>query len=149
MVDTIPVQGDDHFIAAAADVEDCDLNTGQLSELYELWQSYQDEHGDRKLVLIPDWFSENEFDTGRRPYFFATVEHDDPDSGAVLWSNGDLIDISVIENEALESMQTFDDSYLEACTEALDISDDDEYIDDAGKTWVPRSIQTVFEDAGR
>lgn len=140
MVETVPVTSQDHFVTACSSAEENELNDAQLAELWELWSRYEQEHGAHKLVLVPEWFSESEFDA-RRPFLFTTVERDDADSGAVLFSDTDMVNISVIENEVL----TDNGLPLESCVEELDVSDDDDYIDDPGYVWIPRSLMTVYE----
>lgn len=140
MVDSVPVQSRDHFVVVCGEQEDDEyneLNKAQLGELYDIWQEYVDNNGERVLFMVPGWFSENEFGA-RRPYLIATVGHDDPSSGAILFEDVQMVNISVVENEALGKLK-FEDSYDE-----LDISDGDDYIDESGKTWVPRSLMTVF-----
>lgn len=137
MVDAIPVQSRDHFITVCGEQEEDFLNKAQRGELYDIWSQYTEENGDRVLFLVPEWFSENEFGA-RRPFIVASVEHDDPDSGAILFSDCQMVNISVVENEALGDLPA-SDSFDE-----LDISPGDDYIDESGKTWVPRSLMTVF-----
>ena len=139
MVDSNPVKSKEHFVEVCSTVEENSLNSSQLEELYDVWTEYYQTHDDSVLVLVPDWFSENEFNSGRRPYFFATIEHDDPSSGAILFSNANLLNISVVENKVLAEVS------IEQSIEQLDISKDDDYIDEAGKVWIPRSLMTVFE----
>lgn len=138
MVDSTPIQSRDHFVVRLSEIDDDDvLNDSQAGELYDIWLEYINNNGDRHLFMVPEWFSENEFGA-RRPFLIATVEHDDPDSGAVLFSDTQMVNISVVENHALAKLE-FSDSYDE-----LDISDGDDYIDESGKTWVPRSLMKVF-----
>ena len=144
MVDTVPVNSRDHFAIVAdeeAEDSDDDFNRGQYSELYDIWQDYADANGDRVLFKVPGWFSENEFGA-RRPFLIATIGHDDPSSGAILFEDVQMINISVVENEALCDLQ--DDDGFDRTYDELDISADDDYIDESGKTWVPRSLMTVF-----
>ena len=143
MVDTLPIQSKEHFVTLCGEQEDSTLTKSQRAELYDVWESYQDKHGDRMLVLIPDWFSQNDFQVGRRPFFFATPEYDDPDSGAMLWGDIFLVDISTVENEVFDAID------LEDAVEELDIStnEDEDHIEEAQKAWVPRSIETVFTSA--
>jgi len=150
MVETIPVESELDFIDELSELEDCDLNDGQLSELWTLWSDYLvEKRPDANLVMVPEWFSENEFEAGRRPYLFATVEHDDESSGAVLWSNADLVDINVVENKVFSDLP-IDQSELsvDESVEELDISAVDDYIDEPGKIWIPRSLATVLEKTG-
>ena len=142
MVDSIPVKSEEHFVEMCSGIEENSLNNSQLKELYAVWEDYVAENGESVLVLVPEWFSENEFNSGRRPYFFATVEHDDPSSGAILFSNAQLVNISVVENQVLADVS------LDQSIEQLDISANDDYIDEPGKVWVPRSLMGVFEQAG-
>lgn len=152
MVETISLQDEDEFVDVASDNEDCELNEGQLSELWELYTEYRSEqNSDAKLIMVPEWFSENEFEAGRRPYVFAEVEHDDESSGAVLWSSAELVDISIVENKVFSDFpidRSKDGTPIEESVEALDISAVDDYIDEPGKIWIPRSLATVFDLAG-
>jgi hypothetical protein len=154
MVDTLPVQSKEHFVtifAEETDDEEHDLNNEQLSELYESWSEFNERYGDTfKLVVVPNWFSESDFESGRRPFIFANVEHDDPSSGAVLWSEAQLLDPSVVENQMFSQVPIDRSSGgvdIANVTDELDISDTDEYIDESGKAWVPRSLSTVFSMA--
>ena len=151
MVDTIPVQSKEHFVTVFDEETDDDehnLNDEQLAELYESWSDFKSEYGDDyKLVVVPDWFSESDFESGRRPFIFANVEHDDPSSGAVLWSDAQLLDPSVVENTMFSQIpidQSGGGVDIANVTDELDISDTDDYIDESGKAWVPRSLATVF-----
>jgi len=141
MVDTTPVGDQTHFATVCTDLEASELNDAQCEELWDVWSEYVDAYGDTRLVLVPEWFSENEFGS-RRPFVFASVEHDDPDSGAVLFSDAELVNISIVENTALTTTPQIG---LEEATEQLDVSGDDDYIDEPGKVWIPRSLMTVFE----
>lgn len=138
MVDTLPVDGRDHFITIGGEQEEDPLNRAQRGELWDLWSQFIDEHGDCKLVLVPEWFSESEYGA-RRPYLFAQVEHDDSSSGAVLFSSTQMVNISVVENEV------FGDVPLHQTFDVLDVSQEDDYIDESGKVWIPRSLMTVFD----
>lgn len=138
MVDTLPVNDSDHFKTVSETVEENHLNDGQCDELWELWSA----HGpDKKLVLLPEWFSENEFGA-RRPFLFTSVEHDDPDSGAVLFSDAVLVDISIVENGVFTQS---DEIEVDDAVTVLDISEEDDYIDEPGKVWIPRSLMSVYE----
>lgn len=150
MVETIAVEDESHFIDELSEKEDCELNEAQISELWSLWNDYLSEkQAGAKLIMVPEWFSENEFEAGRRPYLFADVEHDDDSSGAVLWSSADLVDINVVENKVFSDLP-IDQGQLsiDESVEELDISAVDDYIDEPGKIWIPRSLGTVFEKAG-
>ncbi len=139
MVETETVASKEEFVSLLADDENDPLSADAHREsCYDVWRKHVDDVGDRLLVLIPEWFSGKELDA-RRPVLFATVEHDDPDSGAVLFSDTEMLHISVVENQALGELG------LPVATEELDISEDDDYIDDPGLIWIPRSQMTVFE----
>lgn len=151
MVDTIAVESEGDFIDVLSNEEECNLNEGQLSELWEVWNDYRSEkRAAAKLIMVPEWFSENEFNAGRRPFVFADVEHDDDSSGAVLWSSADLVDINVVENKVFSDLPIDQgDLSIEESIAQLDISDDDDYIDEPGKIWIPRSLSTVVERTGK
>lgn len=141
MVETTTVTDESSFVAACSGTDACDLNEGQLSELWELWDEYSAVYGDALLIQVPSWFSENEFEAGRRPYAFGTVEYDDSNSGAVLFSGTDLVNISVVENQVLGETSL----PLNDCIEELDVSSGNDYIDEPGTIWIPRSLMDVFE----
>lgn len=142
MVDTLPVTGEADFVSSCVGDEEVSLNKAQLEELWSLWSKYIDERGDTLLIQIPEWFSESELHA-RRPFLLGEVEHDDPDSGAVLFSDVHRVNISVVENQVLTDGHLGIQNYARL----LDISDEDDYIDDPGFFWIPRSIMTVYERA--
>lgn len=138
MVDTLSVSDLSQFSNALDGDEDIELETEGIVELWDIWSARVEAGHDDYLVAVPEWFSGQEFDK-RRPFFFAQSEFDDPGKGAILWSDVRMIDISIIENGA------FDRVSMDHTLELLDISGDDDYIDEAGKIWIPRSLMTVFE----
>lgn len=139
MVDSITISSEDEFIDAVAGVDEDPFDRDEeRAECYKLWTQFVDEKGPYVLVMLPNWFADNEFGI-RRPVLFAIVEHDDSDSGAVLFSNAEMVNISVIDNLALDKLG------MDAAFDELDISDDDDYIDESGKMWIPRSLMQIFE----
>lgn len=138
MGDRVPVSSRDAFVADVAGNDDNQLDDDAASELYDIWQFRMENSSDDVLVLVPGWFAGNEFGK-RRPAFFANVEHDDPSKGAVLFADARMVDVSVLEN------QVWDRVSISETLEMIDISDDDDYIDDAGKIWIPRSLMEIYE----
>lgn len=142
MADITTVASQDEFVQAIVSDDDLSLTDDGAAELWRVWQ-YRYENGahDDVLVALPDWFAQEEF--GRnRPYFFAKIERDEDDSGAVLFKDARLIDINVIENEI------WDDVTVSETLTLLDVTGDNEYIDEKGKDWIPRSLMRVFEMDG-
>lgn len=141
MADITTIGTEDEFVQATVSDEDLDLTDDGASELWDLWTfRYENGATDDVLVALPGWFAREEFDKSR-PYFFAQIEYDDPDSGAILFSDARLIDVNVIENEI------WDDVTISESLSVLDMTDDD-YIDERGKVWVPRSLMRIFEIVG-
>lgn len=138
MVETVAVSNGDQFVEAVSDAEYASLSASQTEELWSLWDERISLFGDCVLVLVPEWFASDEFGA-RRPFLFAQVEYDDPDSGAVLFSDMYEVDISIVEQEVVDQLE-----FTEAVTK-LDITNTDDYIDEPGKAWVPRSQMTVFD----
>lgn len=139
MAETITVATQDEFVQEAVAIDALDLSEAGANELWRVWtERYENGAKDDVLVALPSWFAQDEF--GRnRPYFFASIEHDDPDKGAILFTDARQIDINVIENEIWDKVT------MTETLDVLDISDDDDYIDESGKVWSPRSLIHVFE----
>jgi len=144
MVETDVVTNVEDFVETFTSSDTNDLDEAQATELWELWSSYEETFGDALLVSIPGWLSESELGK-HRPFLFATVEYDDDDSGAVLFTDMRMIDVSVIKNRALTMSDAIDAS---DSVEDLDISGRNDYIDDPGMMWVPRSQMSVYERIG-
>lgn len=147
MVDAYTVDGPAEFVETATDL---DLNQNQLdgeefSDLWDLWELRADMFGPCSLVTVQEWFATEEFGS-LRPFFFAQVEHDDPSSGAVLFTDAQLIDISIVRGGHVDAIADADNAltFGRVVTE-LDISGTDDYIDEPGKAWIPRSLMTVFQ----
>lgn len=137
MVDSVTVQSENHFVDVYGGEDDPLDNNNQRRELFQCWKAVADP--DTMFLLIPEWFSGKELDGKRRPFLFGTVEHDDPDSGAVLFSDLEMLDPSFPINQALEQLG------IEHAMEVLDISKEDDYIEDSGKMWIPRSLLEIYE----
>ncbi|WP_153952896.1 hypothetical protein [Halosegnis longus] len=116
------------------------LTEDQTFDLWDLWRVRNTNGSSQLLLHIPGWFTQKEFNK-RRPFAFVTVEHDDPDKGAVLFSDAWFVEISIFEND----VYGHDKLSIDDTVERLDISDDDDYIDEAGKAWLPRSVFTAFK----
>ncbi len=140
MAETLLIESRDDFIEVCGEQDENPLSEVSRGALYDIWEDYREENPDAHVVLVPEWFSEKEFDI-RRPFLFVDIEHDDSSSGAILFSSTQMVDISIPENDAYEFVP------LEDTLDVLDISEDDDYIDDAGKVWIPRSLMTIFEHA--
>lgn len=139
MADVTEVGSQDEFVQEIVSVEDLNLSDAGAEELWRVWKfRYENGAEDDVLVALPSWFAQDEFDKNR-PYFFAQIEHDDPDSGAILFKDARLIDINVVENEI------WDEVTISETLEVLDISDENDYIDEKGKIWTPRSLMYIFE----
>jgi len=147
MVDAYTVDGPTAFAETATDL---DMNQNQLSgdqftDLWDLWELRADMFGPCSLVVVQEWFASDEFGA-LRPFVFAQVEHDDPSSGAVLFTDAQLIDISIVRGGHVDAIADPGTTltFGRVVTE-LDISGTDDYIDEPGKAWIPRSLMTVFE----
>lgn len=138
MGEKIKIGSREDLIDAVAGDNDNRLDEDAVGELYDIWAFRAGNGSPGVLVTVPGWFSSNEFDN-RRPAFFAEVEHDDDSKGAILFSEGRLVDVSIIENGI------WDQVTISETLEMLDISDENDYIDEPGKIWIPRSLSTVYE----
>lgn len=139
MADTTQVSSKDDFVQSIVSHDDLDMTDDGAAELWRIWtERYENGADEDVLVALPSWFAQDEF--GRnRPYFFAQIEHDDPDSGAILFSDARQIDINVIENGI------WDQVTMTKALDVLDVSGDNDYIDESGKVWTPRSLMHIFE----
>ena len=130
----------DALVDAVSSNEDVELTEPTVEEIWRVWDAWLENHPHYVLVIVPDWFASNDFGA-RRPVFFAMVEHDDPEKGAILFDNAQLVDISIVENQVFDGdMVTLDDTL-----ETLDMSEDNDYIDDPGLVWIPRSLMSVYD----
>lgn len=142
MADITSVSNQDEFVQEITQIEDLDITDDGSRELWRVWEfRYENGATDDVLVALPPWFAQDEFDK-RRPFFFAQIEHDDEDSGAILFKDARLIDINIIENEIWDEVTITD------TLEVLDVSDENDYIDETGKVWTPRSLMYIFEMEG-
>lgn len=132
------VTGEDNLVELLGDNDDLNLQEGSIREVWDIWQTRNENGQAGVLVSVPDWFAGEEFGA-RRPLLFAQIEHDDPEKGAVLFSSTFMLDISIVENEVWEQVT------LTETLDQLDMSDDNEYIDEPGLVWIPRSLMSVYE----
>jgi len=137
---TTAVSGPAELLAVFEDDEDIDyeLDSEAASSLWAIWDMFVEAHPrvDR-ICYIHEWFSMKELDA-RRPLLFARTEYDSSDKGAVLLGDVHIINISVVENHA----DTYFD--IDMMVEELDISADDDYINESGKIWIPRTLTQSF-----
>jgi hypothetical protein len=141
MADTVRVSSRDDCIDEIGVNEDLYCDDADASELWDIWtERYENGADDDVLVAIPSWFADSEFGM-ERPFLFAEIEYDDDDKGAILFSNARIVDINVVTNGLWSSG---DVSMSETLT-VVDQTDDNEYIDETGKLWCPRSIMTIYE----
>jgi hypothetical protein len=67
------------------------------------------------------------------------VEFDNSEKKAVLFDDVRMIDVNVVENPI------WDDVTLTETLTVLDITDTNDYVDEQGKIWIPRSLMTVLK----
>lgn len=139
MAETTTVSMKDEFVQEIVSDDDYDMTDEGAAELWRIWtERYENGAQDDVLVAIPPWFAQDEF--GRnRPYFFAQIEYDDPDKGAILFTDARQVNINVIEN------QIWDNVTMTQTLDVLDVSDENDHIDEQGKVWTPRSLMRIFE----
>lgn len=128
------------FTDGFSTVEDPSLDAAQIVELWDIWDTFRSEYPSEStqyLVAVPQWYMLDEVGI-RRPFFFAETEYDDFSKDAVLWGDTYLIDISIIENTAFNAVS------IDETVNELDVSDDNDYIDESGKIWIPRKLMTTF-----
>lgn len=139
MAETIQVSSADEFVQEAVPIEDIDLTDDGAEELWRIWtERYENGAEDDVCVALPSWFADKEFGK-ERPYLFAQIEYDDPDSGAILFSDARLINTNIVENGV------WDHVTMTETLDVLDVSDDNDHIDEQGKVWIPRSLMHIFE----
>lgn len=134
-IDSLPA-----FTDAFNAVEEPSLDPSQMVELWDIWQSFRSEYPSEStqyLVTVPQWYMLDEVGI-RRPFFFAETEYDDYSKDAVLWGNTYLIDISIVENTVFDAVS------INETVDKLDVSADNDYIDESGKIWIPRKLMTTF-----
>jgi len=141
-METVTVSSVDEFLAGVDDADQhVDLDDGALGDVWALWTKRYARGAEDYLVAVPDWLSEDKFDA-RRPFFFAKPEYDDPDKGAVLFTDVHTIDSSIM------AAGMYDEVSVNEVVELVDISAESAHTDDAGTILSPRSQQTVFEYGG-
>jgi hypothetical protein len=140
MVDTTVVNSEQEFVEAIVANDDLDLTDSGAEELWRIW-TYRYENGatDDVLVALPRWLAKDNF--GREwPCFFGTVEYDEDEKDAVLFTDARLIDINVVVNEI------WDDVTITEALETVDLTDDEDFpMDEKGEIWSPRSYMAVYE----
>jgi hypothetical protein len=115
-----------------------DLDSESVDDLWDIVVAYCDQESDGYLLLLPEWFTQKEFDF-RRPFMIGQIEFDRDDKGAVLFSDTHIIDVSIVENGV------WDVAEYDETIEQLDISDEDDHIDEPGLVWIPRTLMTPVD----
>lgn len=138
MAETVVVSSGDELAEALTTLDNNPLDSGGANELWDIWTDWTEAGHDHHLLHIPGWFSDNELDA-RRPFLFVKIEYDDDSKGTVLFDDCRIVDISIVENKVWDKVS------MTQTLEMLDISEDDDHLDDPGMIWIPRSIYTMFE----
>lgn len=134
----VTVADKDEFASIVSQDEDVGISRGAVEELWEIWSFRAENGSDDIVVTVPEWFSTEEFGV-RRPVFFAKVEYDADDKKAVLFDDIRLVDVSVLENEV------WDQVTITETLDLLDLSDENDYLDESGMDWIPRSLFQIYE----
>lgn len=140
MVNSQRIESLPEFTDRFSSIDEPELTAEQMVELWDIWEDFRinwETHSTTYLVAVPQWYMLEEIGI-RRPFLFAETEYDNFSKDAVLWGNTQLIDISIVENAV------FDQVSLEETVEELDVSADNDYIDESGKMWIPRKLMTTF-----
>jgi len=145
-METIQVSGRLEFIDAVMEARlgkdksnPLPISKEGAEELWKMWE-YRHRNGadEDYLIFVPKWLADNDF--GQQwPYMFAGIEYDDESKGSVLFRDIRLIDPSVIENGMWSEFS------LSEATEVLDVSKENDYVDEPGKMWIARSQFAAFE----
>lgn len=139
-MDTIPVENESEFVNFFDHDRENELGDEQAESLWQLWESVQDADNNVLLVQMAEWVSKDKLGA-RRPFLFAEVEYDNDNKGAVLFSETEAVNISIVENSAAD--QALEEDGIEISTD-VDRTDTD-FVDEQGLIWVPRSEMTVYE----
>lgn len=139
-METITVDSEDALTRELVSSQiDADITTAGAATLWDIWSTRRDSGvTDNVLIVLPPWYAEEELDR-RWPYLFGRVEFDNSDKKAVLFDDVRMIDVNIVENPV------WDDVTLTETLTVLDITDSNDYVDEQGKIWIPRSLMTVFE----
>lgn len=139
-METITVDSEDALTRElVSDQIDADITTAGAETLWDIWSARRDSGvTDNVLIVLPPWYAAEELDR-RWPYLFGRVEFDNSEKKAVLFDDVRMIDVNIVENPV------WDDVTLTETLTVLDITDTNDYIDEQGKIWIPRSLMTVFE----
>lgn len=144
MVDSKTVADGDSFTAQMLDATESLSPTG-IRQVWDYWELLRDEQEpfastDHVLLVVEPWLIAEELGI-KRPLLLGTIEHDDESKGAILFDDLHTLDISIFENEVWGE----DPVEMADVLEPVDISDSNEYIDDPGMMWLPRSQITAIE----
>lgn len=138
MADIVSVENEDRFVQEITSNDDLDTTPEGARVLWEIW-THRHENGatDDVLVALPGWFAQEEFDC-RWPFLFAQIEYDDEDKGAVLFKDARLVDVNIIENDM------WGQTSMSKTLTTVDQTESNEYIDEVGLVWIPRSLSTLY-----
>lgn len=138
MADTTSVADEEELREAIASNEELQLKPGAPEELWKVWEERRENgNTDEVVIAVPGWYAENEFDK-RRPLMFGEIEYDEQGKGAVLFSELQFIDQNILNNQVFHVVS------MDDVTDVVDISDSNDYIDEAGKSWIPRTLMTIY-----
>lgn len=144
MVDTTHCTDANELIDELVDCEVNTLDEAGIRDLYDIWSAETSGLTDNdKLIAVEEWLSLEKLDR-RRPYLIGTVEYDDESKGAILFANLRTVDVSILENNILDEFLELDEYTIDDVLEPVDVTADNDYIDDPGMLWMPRSQITVF-----
>lgn len=141
MVETLSAADEDEFAALVEEHSNGIEERGGR----QLWSATEQIQSDTQfldplVLLVEPWLMQENLGK-RRPVLVGTVEHDDESKGAILFDDLYALDISIFENAV------WDDESVILCDimEKVDISDENDYIDDPQMMWIPRSQLTAIE----
>lgn len=139
-METITVHTEDEFVRQlVSDQTDVDVTSDGAAELWQIWsERFESGNDNELLVVLPPWYARDELDRSW-PYLFAESEFDNAEKKAVLFDNARMVNINIVENEIWSRVT------MTEAIEPVDITDDNDYIDEKGKLWIPRSLMTVFQ----
>jgi len=139
-METFDAASPEDLVAVLTDTDgvDPEFDPTTVREAYRVWTAFRAEvASNARLIVLPAWFARKEFDDATTPLLVGSVAYDDADKGAVLFDTLHTIDTNICVNEAFDIVE------LEETVRELDVSDEDDYIDESGKDWLPRNLATM------
>lgn len=132
----------DHFVTQVTELTPEEQSTA--ASVWQLWRQT-----DQLLVYAEPWVTQQGIGA-ERPFLLADVEHDDPSSGAILFDNVRTMEIGSVRSQKSDRFsfeRIVENDHASEADGYIDISPDDDYIDDPRMMWVPREYSTIFVDA--